>query len=335
MRKEAMFKTARILGLAATLAMFSIHLPNWAEAGDISLYVANEDNGTIRHFSQTGTDLGNFATGLNSPAYVSVDRSGDLFVSYSNSVQEYSPQGNILMTISTSFRPGDALVTASGTILVADYFGGSVYQYSSTGQSLGLFCNPGLSRADFMAFDSQGNVYVTDFGPQHTTGVVEKISPTGVDEGKFLNNVGGIEGITFDSHGNLYAAFERGYSYNGTDMIREYSPSGTDLGLITSTGLNFAYDVTFGPDGNLYVANAGSDTLGEGISTIHEFSPTGTDLGVFASTGLSNARSLVFDAASVPEPSSAVLLIMAGVTVPTCLLLRRHWASGQKARASL
>jgi sugar lactone lactonase YvrE len=331
MRKEAMFKTARMLGLAMTLAMVSIHPPSWADAGEIDLYVANQDNGTIRQFSQTGTDLGNFQSGLSSPTWISVDRSGDLFVSnYTGnigSVQEYSTQGNLLMTISTPFQPGDALVTSSGTILVGDYFGGSVYQYSSTGQSLGLFCNLGIRRAAWMAFDSQGNLYVTDF----QSGVVRKISSTGVDEGNFLANVQGVNGIAFDSHGDLYAAFSNDTSYyNGPNMIREYSASGQDLGLIASTGLNLPYGITFGPDGNLYVTY---HTYG-GNDTIHEFSPTGTDLGVFASTGLDDPKSLVFDAASVPEPSSAVLLIMAGVTVPTCLLLHRHWASGRKARTS-
>jgi sugar lactone lactonase YvrE len=148
-----------------------------------------------------------------------------------------------------------------------------------------------------MAFDSQGNLYVTDFG-FHATGFVEKISPTGVDEGHFLTNVGGIEGIAFDSHGNLYAAFESQFSYNGTDMIREYSPSGQDLGLITSTGLNRPYDVAFGPNGNLFVANFGDNS-------IHEFSSSGTDLGVFASSGMNDPRALVFSNA-VPEPSSGI-----------------------------
>ena len=49
--------------------------------------------------------------------------------------------------------------------------------------------------------------------------------------------------------------------------------------MITSTSLDLPYGITFGPDGNSYIANLGTDT-------IHEFSPSGTDLGVFASTGM-------------------------------------------------
>src|SRR5438128_2247220 len=115
-----MSKTARILSLAMMLALFSIHLPRGANAGLTSLYVANEGNGTVRQFSESGTDLGNFKSGLSSPAYISTDRTGDLFVSNfgGNSIQEYSPQGTLLMTISTPYQPGDALVTATGTILV-------------------------------------------------------------------------------------------------------------------------------------------------------------------------------------------------------------------------
>lgn len=300
-----MTKSARTLCLRMLLTAVLMHISGWGYAGSTSLYVANEDNGTVRQFSQSGTDLGNFATGLNAPAYITSNSAGDLFVSNfgGNSVQEYSPQGTLLMTIATPFQPGDALVTASGTLLVADYFGGSIYQYSSTGQSLGLFSNPGLVRADFMTLDAQGNLYVTDF----MSGVVRKISPTGGDEGNFLTNVQGIEGIAFDSHGNLYAAFQAG-------MIKEYNASGQYLGLITSTGLDLPYGITFGPDSNLYVANAGNNT-------IHEFSPSGTDLGVFASTGMDAPRALVFSSA-VPEPAGFLLMAI-GVTIVSGPLVRR------------
>jgi len=204
-----------------------------------------------------------------------------------------------LLTISTPFQPGDALVTASGSILVANYFGGSIYEYSSTGQSMGLFSKPGLVRANFMALDSQGNLYVTDF----MSGVVRKISSTGADEGNIITNIGGVNGITFDSHGNIYVAVASG-AFN---KVLEYSGSGAFLGTFVASGLNSPYGLTFGPDGNLYVADLGNNT-------IHEFSPTGTDLGIFASTGLDDPRSLVFNA-SVPEPSSALLLMVASITL--------------------
>jgi hypothetical protein len=293
----------RRFGLAAILVAVLLQLPGRVHAGSSNLYVVNPPTGTVREFSQSGTDLGNFVTGLTGPCWFSRDVAGNLYVSsnVADQVVEYSLQGTVKLTISTTFTPADVQVTASGKILVADFLGSGVYEYSSTGQSLGLFSSLGLSRADFMAFDSQGNLYVTD----PSDGVVRKISPAGVDEGNFLTNVLGIAGIAFDSRGNLYAAFAT-QAGSDTDMIRKYSASGQDLGLITSTGLDQPFGITFGPNGNLYVANSGSNT-------IHEFSPTGADLGVFASTGLSAPRDLVFDS-SVPEPSSLLLMVI-GVTV--------------------
>jgi DNA-binding beta-propeller fold protein YncE len=303
-------------GLAVIFAAVLMQLPGGVHAGPSNLYVVNPPTGTVRQFSQSGTDLGNFATGLSGPCWFSRDGAGNLYVSSNvvDRVIEYSLQGTVKLTISTTFTPADVQITASGNILVADSFGSGVYKYSSTGQSLGLFSSLGLSRADFMAFDSQGNLYVTD----PSDGVVRKISPSGVDEGNFLTHVLGITGISFDPMGNLYAAFAT-QAGSDTDMIRKYSASGQDLGLITSTGLNQPFGIAFGPNGNLYVANSGSNT-------IHEFSPAGADLGVFASTGLSEPRDLVFDS-SVPEPSS-LLLMAIGVTLGAGFLRSRFPRGG-------
>jgi hypothetical protein len=309
-----MYKTARIIGLAMTLAMCSLHLQGSAHADGISLYVANEGNGTVRQFSESGTDLGNFVSGLIAPANVSVDRSGNVFVSDfgGQSIQEYSPQGNLLLTISTSFSPGQVQVAANGNLLVNNYYGGDVLQYSPTGQYLGVFCNPGLARAYYSALDSQGNLYITDHGDG---GLVRKISPSGIDEGNFISGVGFVAGIAYNSTGDLYVAIDGSLS-GGKDKIVEYSATGTYLGLITETGLGLPEGIALGPDGNLYVANYGNNT-------IQDFSPSGANLGVFANTGLDGPTGIAFGA-SVPEPSSAVLLIMAGVTIPTYLILRRR-----------
>jgi hypothetical protein len=198
-------------------------------------------------------------------------------------------------------------ISANGDLLVNNYFGGDIAQYSPTGQYIGIFSNPGLVRAYFSALDSQGNLYVTDF----MSGVVRKISSTGVDEGNFISNVAGVTGIAFDSKGDLYVVI------NGSQyIILEYSPTGTFLGLIAETGLSSPYGLTFGPDGNIYVANAGN-------KTITDYTPSGTYLGVFADTGLSLPVGVVFSA-SVPEPSSAVLLIMAGATIAIGVSVRKR-----------
>ena len=65
-----------------------------------------------------------------------------------------------------------------------------------------------------------------------------------------------------------------------------------------------------------------------GNNTIHEFSPSGTDLGVFASAGMNRPQDLVFSS-SVPEPSSAILLAIAGDD-PSSLL--EPWPPSQEGQ---
>ena len=306
-----MTKTTRNLGLTMILASLLIQFPGWADAGPVSLYVANEGDGTVRQFSQSGLDLGVFESGLNAAHNLSVDPAGDLYVSYDNGVNKYSQSGSLLLTISTSFIPGQVQVAANGNLLVNNYYGGDVLQYSQTGQYLSVFCNPGLQRAYYSAFDSQGNLYITD----HISGVVERISSTGVDEGKFISNISGVAGIAFDSKGDLYAAIDGILAPDGKDKIVKYSSTGTYLGLITETGLGLPEGLAIGPGGNLYVANSSNNT-------ITEYSPSGTYLGVFADTGLSAPDGIVFSG-SVPEPS-AILLMAIGVTVASGFLRRRR-----------
>ena len=232
-------------------------------------------------------------------------------------VTEYAPNGSVLLTISTSFLVGQVQISASGNLLVNNYYGGDVLQYSPSGKYLGIFSNPGLERAYFSAFDSQGNLYVTD----HFGGVVERISPTGVDKAAFLSNVTGVAGIAFSSKGDLFVAIDGFLAPDGKDKIIEYSATGTYLGLITETGLAVPGGLAVGPDGNLYVANNYNDL-------ITEYSQTGTYLGVFANTGLYQPAGIAFSLSSVPEPSSVVLLIVSGATVTPFMLLWRRRRRG-------
>ena len=91
----------------------------------------------------------------------------------------------------------------------------------------------------------------------------------------------GPNGLALDSSGNLYVT-------TNSNVIRKFSPSGVDLGVFASTGMNFAMGLAFDSKGNLYVANNGG-------STIEKFAPNGTDLGVFAN--VIRPTGLAFDAA--------------------------------------
>jgi len=136
---------------------------------------------------------------------------------------------------------------------VLHYFGGTVYRYSASGTDLGLFASPSLVRADFMAFDAGGDLYVTDFILE----VVRRVSPTGEDLGDFVAGFPGPAGIAFDAEGNLYVA-----SFT-SNIIEKYSTSGTDRGTFASSGPSASFlGIAFDASGNLYVANYAESSTG-------------------------------------------------------------------------
>jgi sugar lactone lactonase YvrE len=59
--------------------------------------------------------------------------------------------------------------------------------------------------------------------------------------GAFVN---GPNGLALDSSGNLYVT-------TNSNVIRKFSPSGVDLGVFASTGINFAMGLAFDSKGNL------------------------------------------------------------------------------------
>jgi hypothetical protein len=200
---------------------------------------------TIRQFSLAGQDLGLFASGLSGLGGMALDRSGNLYV----------------------------------------VSGGAVHKFSSTGEDLGVFASAGLNEPFILAFDSAGDLFVSDFGNQ----TVHEFSPTGQDLGVFasLLGFGCPAGLAFEPSGNLLVADIC------SSVIREFSPTGKTLGVFASAGLSNPIGLAFNASGNLFVSN--SDNGGQFRNTIHEFSPTGKDLGTFASTGLAFPAGLAFD----------------------------------------
>jgi len=269
-----MGRASTILGTA--LAILIVLAASPVDAAPLSpgdILVVSEDAGTVHHYSVSGTDLGIFVSGLASPAWMTTDNRGNIYVSEytGNRLRKFSPSGDHLLTITTAFTPGGVAIGSDGTIYLAHYDAGAIHHYSSAGADLGVFatyagCATGCG-TDFIKFDAAGALYVGDFQP---FGRVRLISPTGVDLGNFIS-LDGVEGLAFDSLGNLYA------SSTATGAIRKYSVLGTDLGVFAPAGSGF-YGLAFDSAGNLYSSVTTS-------GTIEKFSSTGVALGSFGVAG--------------------------------------------------
>src|SRR6187200_2036418 len=161
---------AMALGLLATVS--AAIEPAHAQEGSRSartptLFVANQTANTIRQFSRSGKDLGDFATtGLSGPTGLAVDEHGNLYVSNidGDTIREFSPTGNDLGDFATTglSSPRGLAFDKHGNLYVANVTW--IREFSPTGKDLGNFATAGLNVARGIAFDRRGDLYVSNLG---------------------------------------------------------------------------------------------------------------------------------------------------------------------------
>jgi sugar lactone lactonase YvrE len=120
-------------------------------------------------------------------------------------------------------------------------------------------------------------VYISD----ENTNNIYRYDSDGTYLGVFAVGPKGASGMALDSSGNLYVAG----SFSNT--IEKFSPTGVDLGVFSTVGLNNPIDIKFGPDGNLYASNF------FGGGHIEQIAPNGTAT-PFGNAG-TNRHGLAFD----------------------------------------
>ena len=175
------------IGTAASLN----YPPSLVTTADGTLYVSDYGNNLIRKISTEGVVTTFAGTGnaesidgvglsaaFNQPAFLIIDGNNNLFLSEweGHKIRKITPDGTV-----TTFA-------GSGNAGVADGVGTAAKFYKPAG----------------MAFDNDGNLYVSDAGNNR----IRKISPEGVVSTFYVNaeELGSPRGITFDKDGNLFVA---------------------------------------------------------------------------------------------------------------------------------
>ena len=266
-----------------------------------TLYVANSSSGTVSAVS-TGGGVSTFVSGFTDPQGLVFDRSGNLYVSQgdnSATVEEVSPGGTVSV-YTTAYLAGlyypnglafdsqgdlYAANTPSANVTVVTPGGGSgvlfaanVDSYNPGGRSVTYYVGESLSLPSGLAFDSSGNLYISNI----YSGTVTEVTPGGAYS-TFASGFDQPEGLAFDSQGNLYVA------NNGNNTVSEVTPSGV-ASTFVSSGLDQPEGLAFDADGNLYVANGGNNTVTE-VQLASTVTGTATVVGVGA-TFTDNSPSL-------------------------------------------
>ena len=308
-----------------------------------NLFITDYNNNKVDKVPPGGGSFSVFASGFSSPRDIVKDGSGNLYVTNgaANTISKVTTLGAVSTyadnTSGLFNYPYTLAFDASGNLYVANGLGTTVCKVvpvvqfnaasESVNQSAGTFSVPvtlagtpglalstfasGFNAPDGMAFDTSGNLYVTNFSGN----TVSKVTPAGTVS-TFASGFNHPADVAFDTSGNLYVA-----NYNA-NTVWQVTPGG--VASTFATGFNLPDGLAFDTSGNLYVANYND-------ITVSKVGPGGGAASTFA-TGFNGPTGLAFDSAgnlyvvnrgnntvSKVTPSGAVSLFASGFSTPIYL----------------
>lgn len=261
------FASATLL-MAASAAAQNLFETDW---GSGKIYEFIESHGIL----STNPTL--FASGLNNPAALAFNSTGDLYEADwgSGIIYKFADTNGVLSTAGTAFaaglnHPSCLAFDRAGDLFVGDNWAGTIKEFIYTNSVLSttptLFAS-GLGGPMGLAFDSAGNLFEADFAVTNTDGIYEFINNNGalsLTPTLFASGLG-PDGLAFDSAGDLFVTDLN----NGS--IKEFISTN---GLLSTTPVTIASGLTepgalaFDSYGDLFEADyAGGSVYG----SINEF----------------------------------------------------------------
>jgi hypothetical protein len=230
----------RSLLLALTLACALLPAHAQAAAGD--LYVSGFSSQSIVRISPDGT-VNPVVSNLVGPGGMAFDSKGILYVGQYN--------GTIVKIVNGSVVPfASGLANQSAHALAFDKFG--ILYVTETNGGVVTKITPDGTKTNFdsslptpgnLAFDYQGNLFVSVFGASSTEGIIYKYASTG--RTTFGSSLRNPEGLAFDASGNLYEADTAGTTIN------RFTPAGSKAPFALGSGVRF---LAFDLNRNLFAA---------------------------------------------------------------------------------
>ena len=163
-----------------------------------------------------------------------------------------------------------AATAPAQNLFESDSLSGNIYEFTPGGMRTNIAS--GFSYVNGLAFDTAGNLFVSNFGYGSNNWNITKITPGGAENiFALINNP---QAVAFDSSGNLFVA--NGDPNTGLENITKIATNGTQS--IFASGLIFANGLAFDRAGNLFVAYF----LSQG-GAIYKFTPDGAQSTFFSS----------------------------------------------------
>ena len=174
----------------------------------------------VHHFDETGKEIVSFGGGMFAwPHGIHVDRDGNVWVTDSrasggsgNAVVKFSPDGKVLLTITSPVDPTDIVTDSNGDVYVAESHTdvaapnlvGRISVFDRTGKLLRTIGRTGTGPGEFrtphaIELDSQGRLIVAD-RHNHRIQILRK-------DGEFIaeyDDFGRVSGLAIDRNDVIY-----------------------------------------------------------------------------------------------------------------------------------